>query len=244
MDHLTFWIVFFFAAITFYRLWSRHVASPKGRVTAMLRRYLALERTGATEQECLLRLLETRRGWKNLPPRFLLELVCRLRSKEDLFRFVSVSEEYLYLREQYPILAGKTDLEAAMVEVACLFAEFGRRLQEQERFREAEFVQKLALRLQPHQYFTNLPLAATYHELGRDADALPLFEQGLAHFKKCTEDTRHADSLLPPAKCLGADAEIGKLQKTYTKMYAQCRKALESNSLSGLYLLVLAELLC
>lgn len=229
MDYLTFWVVFIFAAITFYRLWSRYGTTPKARVGAMLRRYRALERSGLTEQECLLRLLETGRGWKNLPPQFLLELVSRLRSKEDVLRFVSVSEEYRYLREHYPAIATHIDLEAAMAEVACLFANFGYRLQADGHFKEAEFVQKLALRLQPHQYFTNLPLAATYHETGRHADALPLFEKGLAHFNKKAEDTRHAQSLIPPAKCFGADAKIGKLQKIYRKMYAECRKALESN---------------
>lgn len=243
MDPLTFSIVFFFAALTFYRLWARHVGTPKGRVTAMLKRYRALERTGLTEQECLLKLLETRRGWKNLPSRFLLEIVSRLRSKEDLFRFLSVSEEYRYLREHYPDLAKKIDLEAAMVEVACLFAEFGYRLQGQGRLKEAEFVQKLALKLQPHQYFTNLPLAATYHELGRDADALPLFEKGMAHFEKCAEGTARTDDLVSPAKCLGADVEISKLQKRYRKLFAQCRRALESSSATGFYVLMFAELL-
>ena len=243
MDPLTFWIVLFFAVIAFYRIWSRNVGTPKGRVTAMIRRYRALERTGLTEQECLLKLLETRRGWKTLPPRFLLEVVCRLSSKEDLFRFVSVSEEYRYLREHYPNIAKKIDLEEAMVEVACLFAEFGYRLQGEGRLKEAEFLQKLALRLQPHQYFTNLPLAATYHELGRDADALPFFEKGMAQFEKCAEDTVPRDSIVPPAKCLGADVELGKLQKRYRKMFAQCRKALESSSVPGLYLLMFAELL-
>ena len=195
----------------------------------MLRRYHALERSGLREQECLLRLLEKGRGWKNLPHRFLLELISRLHSKEDVLRFVSISEEYRYLREHYPAIATQVDLEAAMAEVACLFANFGYRLQVDGRFKEAEFVQKLALRLQPHQYFTNLPLAATYHETGRHADALPLFERGLAHVKKWADDTRNADSLFPPAKCFGADAKIGKLQKGYKKMYAECRKALETN---------------
>ncbi len=195
----------------------------------MLRRYHALERRGLSEQECLLQLLYMGRGWRNLPHPFLVELVSRLRSKEDIMRFISVSEEYRYLRDHYPAIAQGTDLEAAMAEVACLFANFGSRLHAEGRFKEAEFVQKLALLLQPHQYFTTLPLAATYHETGRHADALPLFERGLAHVKKFTEDTNHRDSPLSPAKCLGADTEITKLQKSYRKMYADCRKALESN---------------
>ena len=87
-------------------------------------------------------------------------------------RFVSVSEDYGYHRDHYPGIATRIDLEVAMAEIACLFARFGFRLQTQGRYREAEFVQKLALRLQPNQYFTNLPLAATYHETGRHDDAL------------------------------------------------------------------------
>ena len=35
----------------------------------------------------------------------------------------------------------------------------------------------------PDEYFTNLPLAATYHETGRYADALPLFKHGFTQLK-------------------------------------------------------------
>ena len=73
MDSLTFWILVFFAAFTVYRLISRRVTTPKARVTAMLRQYHAFARTGLSEQESLLRLLAARRGWKNLPHRFLGE---------------------------------------------------------------------------------------------------------------------------------------------------------------------------
>jgi len=122
MENFMVWIVALFAAITVYRLLSRRALSPKARVAAMLRRYRALERTGLSEQECLLQLLATRRDWKGLPHRFLAELVSRFRSKEDLMRFVSVSEDYGYYRDQYPKIATRIDLEAAMAEVACLFA--------------------------------------------------------------------------------------------------------------------------
>ena len=177
MQNVMFWIVVVLATFTVYRLLSRRVATPKARVTAMLRRYRALERSGLSEQECLLQLLATRRDWRGLPHRFLAEIVSRFRSKEDVMRFVSVSEDYGYHRDHYPEIATRIDLEAAMAEVACLLARFGFQLQTEGRFREAEFVQKLALRLQPSQYFTNLPLAATYHETGRHNDALPLFSR-------------------------------------------------------------------
>jgi tetratricopeptide (TPR) repeat protein len=243
METLMFWIVAFLAAITVYRLLSRRAMTPKARVTAMLRSYRALERTGLSEQECLLRLLATRRDWKGLPHRFLAELVSRFRSKEDVMRFVSVSEDYRYQRDQYPEIATKIDLEAAMTEVACLFARFGFQLQTEGRYREAEFVQKLALRLQPDQYFTTLPLAATYHETGRHGDALPLFEQGLARFEDFENNAKTVEPAFSPAKCLDPDADTRKLRNRYRKMYESCLKATEGKSLSGFYLLIAMELL-
>jgi len=243
MENFMVWIVALFAAITVYRLLSRRALSPKARVAAMLRRYRALERTGLSEQECLLQLLATRRDWKGLPHRFLAELVSRFRSKEDLMRFVSVSEDYGYYRDQYPKIATRIDLEAAMAEVACLFARFGFRLQTEERYREAEFVQKLALRLQPNQYFTNLPLAATYHETGRHDDALPLFEQGLARFQDFDKNSNTVEPALSPEKCLGPEVEMRKLRNRYRKMYEACLKATEGKSLPGFYLLTFMELL-
>jgi hypothetical protein len=243
MENLMFWIVVFFAAITVYRLLSRRAVTPKARVAAMLRRYRTLERTGLSEQECLLQLLATRGDWKGLPQRFLAELVSRLGSKEDVMRFVSVSEDYAYQRDHYPEIARKIDLEAALAEIACLFARFGFRLQEEERYKEAEFVQKLALRLQPDQYFTNLPLAATYHETGRYDAALPLFEQGLARVQDFETNNKAVEAVLSPAKCLGPDVEIKKLRNRYRKMYEACLKATEGKSLSGLYLLISMELL-
>ena len=243
MENFMLWVVVLLAAITVYRLLSRRVVTPKARVTAMLRRYRALERTGLSEQACLLQLLATRRNWKGLPQRFLAELVSRLRSKEDVMRFVSVSEDYGYHRDHYPEIATRIDLEAAMAEIACLFARFGFRLQTEGRYSEAEFVQKLALRLQPNQYFTNLPLAATYHETGRHDDALPLFEQGLARFQEFESNIKAVETVLSPAKCLGPNVEIRNLRNRYRKMYEACVKATEGKSLSGFYLLISMELL-
>ena len=243
MENFMFWVVALLAAITVYRLLSRRAVSPRARVAAMLRRYRALERTGLLEQECLLQLLATRRDWKRIPHRFLAEVVSRFQSKEDVMRFVSVSEDYGYHRDHYPEIATRVNLELAMAEVACLFARFGFQLQTEGRFREAEFVQKLAIRLQPNQYFTNLPLAATYHETGRHNDALPLFEQGLARFQDFENSIKAVETTLSPAKCLGPDVEIRKLRNRYRKMYEACLKATEGKSISGFYLLISAELL-
>jgi hypothetical protein len=242
MENVIFWIFVVLATFTVYRLLSRRVATPKARVTAMLRRYRVLERTGLSEQECLLQLLATRRDWRGLPHRFLAEIVSRFRSKEDLMRFVSVSEDHGYHRDHYPEIATRIDLEGAMAEVACLLARFGFQLQTEGRFREAEFVQKLALRLQPNQYFTNLPLAATYHETGRHEDALPLFKQGLDRFQDFENNPNPAAPALSPAKCLGPDVEIRSLRSRYRKMYEACVKAAEGKSLSGFYLMISMEL--
>src|SRR5262245_9783819 len=157
MENFMFWVVALLAAITAYRLLSRRTVSPKARVAAMLRRYHALERTGLSEHEGLLQLLATRRDWKRHPHRFLAEVVLRFHAKEDVMPFVSVSEDYGHHRDHYPAIATQVDMESAMGEVACLFARFGFQLQTDGRYREAEFVQKLALRLQPNEYFTTLP---------------------------------------------------------------------------------------
>jgi hypothetical protein len=244
MDYFTFLIVAVFAALVVYRHLSPRFLPPKARVNAMLRRYYTLRRTGLTEPECLLQLLSTRSEWKKFPHRFLAQLVSRLRSKEDVVRFVSVSEDYGYQRKHYPELAKQTNLENAMTEIACLFASFGFRLQGESRYKEAEFVQKLALRLQPHEYFTKLPLADTYHAIGRHLDALPLFEQGLANFAEFEKNHRANDGILSPAKCLGIEMEIGEFRSRYRNLYAACRKAAEGASVSLAYLSSFTELFC
>lgn len=244
MEYVAFWIITVFAAIAVYRLLSRRLATPKDRVNAMLRRYYVLERTGLSEPECLMQLLATRNEWKNFPHRFLAELVSRLRSKEDVIRFISVSEDEGYQRKHYPDLAKQTNLDNAMTEIACLFARFGFRLQKDSRYKEAEFVQKLALCLQPQQYFTKLPLADTYHASGRHLDALPLFEQGLAYFEEFEKNHRSDDGIFSPEKCLGVEMEIGEFRSRYRKLYEACRKAAGQTSVSSLYLASFTELLC
>jgi len=243
MEYFAFWFVTVFAAIAVYRLLSRRLATPRARVSAMLRRYRALERTGLSEPECLLQLLATRSDWKSLSHRFLAELVSRLRSKEDIMRFISVSEDEGYQRKHYPDLAQQTNLDNAMSAIACLFARFGFRLQGENRYKEAEFVQKLALRLQPSQYFTTLPLAVTYHETGRHLDALPLFEEGLEKFEEFAKLDRSGEPAFSPAKCLGPDVEIGQIRNRYRKLYEACRKAAERMSVSLVYLSSYTELL-
>lgn len=242
MNHWFFWAMFLFAVLTFYRLRRRRMSTPKLRVTAMLRRYHALEKSGLGEQEALLRLLATRADWKKLPTVFLAELIARLQNKEDLMRFVSVSEDSDYQRKRYPEFA-QLELEAAMAETACLFSAFGFRLQTSGRYKEAEFVQRLALRLQPDQYFTRLPLAVTYHETGRHADALPLFKSGLEKMPDGAKDPIHETWAFPPSKCLAPDAELKELRKRYKKMYEACLKAVESEPLVGVCFLAVVNML-
>jgi hypothetical protein len=106
-----------------------------------------------------------------------------------------------------------------MSRVACLFTRFAMPLQRQGRYKEAEFVQRLALRLEPNRYFTTLPLAATYHETGRHGDALPLFERGLAELKALQRNHEFVAAELSPAACLDSNAGIAALRKEYKTMY-------------------------
>jgi tetratricopeptide (TPR) repeat protein len=223
MESIVFWFIVFFGAITIYRMLSRRMATPKARVTAMLRRYRSFAATGLSESESLFRLAATRSGWRNLPQRFLRELVARLGSKEDVIRFISVAEDCGHVKERFPAIAKKADLNDAMAEAACLFARFGYELQQEGRLKEAEFVQKLALSLGPECYFTNLPLAATYYETGRYTEARPLFERGLAQLEKLA--AADGAGALSPAVCLAPDADIGKLRGTYRGKYDACLKA-------------------
>jgi tetratricopeptide (TPR) repeat protein len=210
----------------------------------MLRRYRALERTGLSERDCLLQLLATRKGWGKLSHRFLVAIVSRLSSKEDVMRFISLSEDYGYHRDRYPELATRIDSDTALAEIACLFSRFGFRLQAQARYKEAEFVQKLAIRLQPDEYFTNLPLAATYHATGRYADALPLFNQGFSHLQRFETKIDSVKREFSPANCLAPDEEPEKLWQGYRQMYEACLKATGVKSMAPFTFVLVMELLC
>jgi tetratricopeptide (TPR) repeat protein len=200
-----------------YRLVSRKLASAEGRVRDLLRRYHALAAAGLSEQESLFRILTRRSGWSKLPPDFNAELIKRLSTKEDVFRFVSLAEGYRYLR-QLPAVAASKDLEVAMGEVARWLGDFGGELQRQHRLKQAEFVQKLALRLRPELPFTSLSLAETYYKMERYAEALPLFEAGLAAFKGLGGGSDLPDGLQP-------GGHRGALKASYEEMYAACLKA-------------------
>ncbi|HEU4339982.1 MAG TPA: hypothetical protein VFU31_00275 [Candidatus Binatia bacterium] len=220
MDNFLFWFLVLFAMISVYRILSRRFVSPKARVAALLRRYRTFESTGLSEQESLFRILATRSGWKSLPHPFLREVVSRLVSKEDVFRFVSLVEGYRYDQTHFSSIAGKEDLDLAMTEIACLLANFGIRLQGEDRLKEAEFVQKLAAKLQPNQYFTKLPLAVTYYKMERYGEALSLFKEGLAEFEKFAKGPKPMEQMPSPVNWLGPDAKIA-----YKEMYEACLKA-------------------
>jgi len=229
MESVVFWFIGLFAAITIYRMLSRRATTPKARVTAMLRRYGAFARTGLPEAECLFRLMATRSGWKNLPHGFLRELVARLSSKEDVMRFISLAEDCGHVKERFPGIARKTNLNEAMAEVACLLAGFGYQLQKEGRLKEAEFVQKLALPLCPDCYFTNLPLAATYYDTGRYSEARPLFECGLKQLEKFADGSGGNARPFSPTACLGPDADATQLKAAYRGKYEACLRAAGSN---------------
>jgi len=206
--------------IAIFRLVWRRLRGPQWTVRGLLRQYYVFAKLGIPETECLFRVLSRRSGWKNLPAKFLAELVGRLRSKEDVFRFVSLAEGYRFDRKQLPTIAAKPDMEAAMREVALWLADFGSRLQKQNCFKEAEFVQKLALGLQPDQYFTTLPMATTYYKLARHDEAALLFKQGLAQLENSDDGAAFLD-------CLETGANLEELRTTYQEMYATCLKARE-----------------
>lgn len=218
MESGLFLIGLLIALFAIYRLAWRRLRSPQATVRGLLRHYYAFEKIGLPERECLFRVLSSRSGWRNLPLEFLAEVVARLRSKENVFRFVSLAEGYRFNRKQLPAITARRDMEAVMREVALWLADFGNRLQKKNSFKEAEFVQKLALGLQPDQYFTKLPMATTYYKMERYDAAAPLFEEGLAQLENSADGAAFLDRLEP-------GATLKDLRANYQEMYATCLKA-------------------
>jgi predicted Zn-dependent protease len=131
---------------------------------------------------------------------------------------MSLAEGYRFNRKQLPAIAAGEDMEAAMREVSLWLADFGNRLQKRNSFKEAEFVQKLALGLQPDQYFTKLPLATTYYKMERYDEAAPLFKEGLAQLENCADGAAFLDRL-------ETGANLKELSANYEEMYETCLKA-------------------
>ena len=224
MENFAFWIALAIGAFLLHRVLSRRFVGPQATVRGLLRRYHVFEKAGLPEVECLFRLFSTRRGWKRMPERFLMELVARLDSRENVMRFISLAEGYGFDRKSLPEIARKEDMEAAMSETASVLGKLGRQLQEEGRYKEAEFVQKLALRLQPNQYFTTLPLAVTYYRMQRYSEAAPLFRRGLAHFEKWDQEAAPAGLAFPVPDWLAGESKLKALRASCQNMYEACLK--------------------
>ena len=212
------------AALVLYRYLRQRNATPRQRVAAMLRQYEAFARDGLSEREALLRILLSRTDWQKLPVDFLADLVGRLASKEAALRFVSLAEDCGYTKDQIPAIVSHSSAGDRMERVACLLSRFGYQLQSDRRFKEAEFVQKLALALGPDCYFTNLPLAITYHRTGRCTEARPLFERGLTQLHTAGE-TVSASGRFSLADCFGDGVDATGLRALWLEMYYQCVKS-------------------
>ena len=228
MESSLFIIGLLIVMVTIFRHVWRRMRGPMATVRGLLRHYYVFERLGFPETECLYRVLARRSGWKNLPHKFLVELINRLRSKENVFRFVSLAEGYRFDRKQLPGIAANADVEAAMREVALWLVEFGDKLQQQNRLKEAEFVQKLARGLQPNQYFTTLPMATTYYKMARYDEAAPLFKEGLGQLEKCKDGAMHLGGM-------HSGANLEEARAKYREMFSACLKASEGqqDSMAG-----------
>lgn len=202
--------------IVFFRLLWRRVRGVDAVVRGLLRHYHGYARTGLPEAECLFRVLSNRQGWKKFPPRFLAEIVARLQSKENVFRFVSLAEGYRFDRKHLPAIAAKTDLEVAIREICLWLVEFGRRLRSENSLKQAAFVQKLALAFEPERVFTQLPLALTYSEMACHEEAAQLFKEGLSRLEHCAA---------VDLELLESGARRDRLRARYQEAYESCVKA-------------------
>ena len=219
MEPAIYYLGLLIVVVTFYRIIRRRFTTPQATVRNLLKQYHFVEQTGLPPHENLFRLLRKRPRWRNLPPAVLAEIVARLGSKENVFRFVSLAEEYKLHSERLPALAAGDDLEAAMHEIAVWLIDFGTRLQDENRLKEAEFVQKLALSLQPAHYLTKLSLASTYYKMENYGDALPLLESGLAELDGC-------------GRAAGDKADFNARREMYDRMHAACLSATRGQKLA------------
>lgn len=225
MDMYSLLIVLLIGLIVVRRFVRQRNAGPEATVRALLRRYESFRKTGLSERQAQLRLLSERRGWKSLPEPFVKEIVARLGSKEDLMRFVTLAEGYGFIGEELPKAAANEDMEAGMLDIACVLVRFGNQLQGEGSLKEAEFVQRLALRLQPNQYFTNLPLAVTYFRMERYDEAVPRFKRGLAQLQRFQREDNPPERVSSMENCLAPHADTKDFEVSCKEMYAASLKA-------------------
>jgi hypothetical protein len=209
MESSTFILALLIVMVAVYKTIRRRLNAPQATVRDLLKRHHFYVRTGVPPEEALLRVLLNRRRWRDFSSRFLAELIARLGTKENVFRFVSLAEGYKFDRERLPAIAAATDSASAMHEIAVWLVDFGRRMQQENRLKEAEFVQKLALCLEPDRYFTKLALGSTYYKMENYLEALPLLESGLAGI-----DASPGSG--------GIQAGIDENRASYLGMYAAC----------------------
>lgn len=160
----------------------RRFRSPESTARTCLREYARFEKMGVAESERIFLVLSTRPGWRDLPKEFVREISSRLGTKEDVIRFIIISERHLLDRTHFLRFATDSSPEHAAFSVAMLLTSLGNKLQGQGELGEAEWAQSLALRIQPDNSAVMLPLAVTYYLTGRYTEAIPLFERGLPLF--------------------------------------------------------------
>jgi len=219
MNFSVFFVGLIVLTIVIFRvIWPR-MRGPEAIVRGLLRDFHRFARTGLPEAECLLRVLSNRQGWKKFPPRFLAEIIARLQSKEAVFRFVSLVEGYRFHRTRLPAIAAKGDVDAAMREICLWLVEFGKKLHGESSFKQAEFVQRLALAFEPERVFTELPLALTCDKMARHEEAAALFKGGLSRLEHCAA---------VDLELLEGGASRDQLRARYREAYESCLKAGES----------------
>ena len=220
MENLTFWLVVVLATIAVYRLLSRRVMTPKARVTGMLRRYRALERTGLSEQECLLQLLAIRRDWKRLPHRFLAELISRLRSQEDVHAFRlrfggSRLPSGSLSRDRHQDRPGDGHGGSCLL-IRPFSASNCKRKDVIERRSSCK---NWRYACNPINILPRSPWRLRIMKPGGMMMRCRFAEQGLDRFQDFENNANAVAPALSPAKCLAPDVEIRNLRNRYRKMF-------------------------
>ena len=167
--------------------------------------YARLEQLDISEQERLYRVIAERPGWDRLADRLRREFSTRLRSKDNVLRFIAICENH---RLPGGLLAGLegADVEADMRAVAAAIAGLAEKSPE-----DSAGMLQVASRIDPDNFRVVLALAGDHYQAGRFREALPLLERGIPVCRDAVEGPR-----------AGAGDELRPLLQRSMAMYEAC----------------------
>lgn len=182
METLLLVVVVLFLVVVGLRWFARRFGGTKATAQTLLATYYAFESKGVPEDERLFQMLDTRMTWRSFPKAFLRELSRRLGSKEELVKFVILSERHGLPGSDLKAIAssispGSEGVRFAVDQVAMTLTSLANHLGQNKIFEEAELALQLAVRVNPQWFPALSSLGLVYYAAGRYADAIHVIER-------------------------------------------------------------------